>query len=336
MRLIGALLLLLISTTASLARPNIIVIMTDDQEDTGSTTYMPKTLSLIADEGITFKNSLVNLPLCAPSRASFLTGQAAHSHGIRANSPLDQGGWEAFKSKEENSLPVWLKAAGYKTALIGKYLNRYGQQSAYGAWLAWVGSWINVEFKGTTVGNPRDWVPPGWDLWYAFTGTRVRYYDYWINENGTILSFDHRPSDYSTDVLAERAVRFINDEGESQAPFFMAEKPSGPEVARTEPKAETPAPASPATVAVPIKKPEPRAEPKVKAPAKAEPAATKKRTTATAKRASPQTRRVVGTRPQTPANQGILSLFDNAFRPPAGKATKTAPSRPTTQSTTQR
>ncbi|HSA66032.1 MAG TPA: sulfatase-like hydrolase/transferase, partial [Methyloceanibacter sp.] len=215
MRLIGALLLLLISTAASLARPNIIVIMTDDQEDTGSTAYMPKTLSLIADEGITFKNSLVNLPLCAPSRASFLTGQAAHNHGIKANSPLDQGGWEAFKSREENSLPVWLKAAGYKTALIGKYLNRYGQQSVYGAWLAWFGSWINVEFKGTTVGNPRDWVPPGWDLWYAFTGTRVRYYDYWINENGTILSFDHRPSDYSTDVLAERAVRFINDEAES-------------------------------------------------------------------------------------------------------------------------
>jgi len=108
-----------------------------------------------------------------------------------------------------------------------------------------------------------------------------------------------------------------------------AEKPSGPEVARTEPKAETPAPASPATAAVPAKKPEPRAEPKVKAPAKAEPAAT-------AKRASPQTRRVVGTRPQTPANQGILSLFDNAFRPPAGNATKATPRRPPTQSTTQR
>jgi arylsulfatase A-like enzyme len=49
----------------------------------------------------------------------------------------------------------------------------------------------------------------------------VRYYDYWINENGNILSFDHRPSDYSTDVLAERAVRFINDEAASRAPFFM-------------------------------------------------------------------------------------------------------------------
>ena len=185
--------------------------MTDDQEDTGSMAYMPKTLSLIADEGVTFKNSLVNLPLCAPSRASFLTGQAAHSHGIRANSPLDQGGWEAFKSKEENALPVWLKAAGYKTALIGKYLNRYGQQSAYGAWLAWLGSWINVEFKGTTVGNPRDWVPPGWDLWYAFTGTRVRYYDYSINENGKILSFDHA-SKRLFDRRARRARRPLHQD----------------------------------------------------------------------------------------------------------------------------
>ena len=69
-------------------------------------------------------------------------------------------------------MPVWLQAAGYKTALIGKYLNRYGQQGIYGAWLGWFGSLINVEFKGPTIGNPRDWVPPGWNLWYAFSGTR--------------------------------------------------------------------------------------------------------------------------------------------------------------------
>jgi len=221
MRLLGALLLLFISATASLAAPNIVVVMTDDQEDTGSMAYTPKTLSLIAAHGVTFKNSFVNLPLCGPSRASFLTGQAAHNHGIRANSPLDAGGWEAFKSKEENSLPVWLQAAGYKTALVGKYLNRYGQQSTYGAWLAWAGGWLNIDFKGTTVGNPRDWVPPGWNLWYAFTGTRVRYYDYSINENGKILSFGHRPSDYSTDVLKERAVRFIQDQSASSDPLFL-------------------------------------------------------------------------------------------------------------------
>jgi arylsulfatase A-like enzyme len=207
--------------SASLAAPNIVVIMTDDQDDTGSMAYMPKTLSLIAEHGITFKNSFVNLPLCGPSRASFLTGQAAHNHGIRANSPLDAGGWEAFKRKEANSLPVWLQAAGYKTALVGKYLNRYGQQDLYGAWLGWFGSLINVEFKGTTIGNPRDWVPPGWNLWYAFSGTRPRYYDYSINDNGTMLSFGRAPGDYSTDVLSARAVRFIQDQAASPAPFFL-------------------------------------------------------------------------------------------------------------------
>ena len=138
MRLFCAFLLLIVSVSASLAKPNIVVVMTDDQDDTGSMAYMPQTLALIAKHGVTFKNSFVNLPLCGPSRASFFTGQAAHNHGIRANSPLDAGGWEAFKSKEGNSLPVWLQRAGYKTALVGKYLNRYGQQSIYGAWLAWL------------------------------------------------------------------------------------------------------------------------------------------------------------------------------------------------------
>lgn len=221
MRVLFAIVLLLISTIASLAAPNIVVIMTDDQDDTGSMAYMPKTLSLIAEHGLTFKNSFVNLPLCGPSRASFLTGQAAHNHGIRANSPLDAGGWETFKSKEANALPVWLQAAGYKTALIGKYLNRYGQQGLYGAWLGWFGSLINVEFKGPTIGNPRDWVPPGWNLWYAFSGTRPKYYDYSINDNGKVLSFGKAPGDYSTDVLRERAVRFIQDQSASQAPFFL-------------------------------------------------------------------------------------------------------------------
>lgn len=222
MRLFGlALLMLLASMTAALAAPNIVVIMTDDQEDTGSMAYMPKLQALLAEQGVTFKNSFVDLPLCAPSRASFLTGQASHNTGIKANSPLDKGGWEAFKDKEANALPVWLQNAGFKTALIGKYLNRYGQQSTFGAWLGWIGSILNIDFKRTDVGNPRDWVPPGWDLWYAFTGTGVRYYDYLINENGTILNFGDQPSDYSTDVLKDRAVRFIKDEAATTAPFFL-------------------------------------------------------------------------------------------------------------------
>ncbi len=221
MRLFAALVLLLASVTASEAAPNIVVIMTDDQEDTGSMAYMPKLHALLAEQGLTFTNSFVNLPLCAPSRASFLTGLSAHNTGIKANNPVDGGGWEAFKDKEANALPVWLDRAGYKTALFGKYVNRYGQQSSWGALLAWAGNLVNVEIKGATIGNPRDWVPPGWDLWYAFTGTRARYFDYDVNENGTILHFGHRADDYSTDVLKERASRFIADQASKPDPFFM-------------------------------------------------------------------------------------------------------------------
>ena len=66
MRLFAALVLLLVSVTASEAAPNVVVIMTDDQEDTGSMAYMPKLHALLTEQGLTFTNSFVNLPLCAP------------------------------------------------------------------------------------------------------------------------------------------------------------------------------------------------------------------------------------------------------------------------------
>jgi N-acetylglucosamine-6-sulfatase len=100
MRLPAALLLLLASTTAPQAAPNIVVFMTDDQEDTGSMAYMPKTHALLAEKGVTFTNSFVNLPLCAPSRASFLTGQGAHNTGIKANNPADGGAGEASRRRK--------------------------------------------------------------------------------------------------------------------------------------------------------------------------------------------------------------------------------------------
>jgi arylsulfatase A-like enzyme len=217
----AALLLLLASTSAPQAAPSIVVIMTDDQEDTGSMAYMPKTHALLAEKGVTFTNSFVNLPLCAPSRASFFTGQSAHNTGVKANNPVDGGGWGGFKDKEADALPVWLKKAGYRTALIGKYLNRYGQESTFGSLLSWAGSYLNINFTGPNIGNPEDWVPPGWDLWYAFTGSRARYYDYAINENESIKTFGSSAGDYSTDVLKARAVRFIKEQKGAADPFFM-------------------------------------------------------------------------------------------------------------------
>ncbi|MGH6826858.1 sulfatase family protein, partial [Methyloceanibacter sp.] len=129
------------------------------------------------------------------------------------------GGWETFKQEEANDLPVWLKAAGYTTALIGKYENGYGAGKL--PRLASAAYWSNALNGWFGLGTPdkQHWVPQGWDLWYAFT--KVRYYDYTINENGKLLDFGHAPADYSTDVLKDRAARFIKDQAGSAAPFFM-------------------------------------------------------------------------------------------------------------------
>ncbi|MCX6385624.1 MAG: sulfatase [Solirubrobacterales bacterium] len=114
------------STSQTKAKPNIIVIMTDDQraDDMGP---LPKTRALIGDTGVTFDASYVNYPLCCPSRATFLTGQYSHNNGVRFNfAPM--GGYTVFKN-QENTLPVWLKDAGYTTHLLGKYLNEYGEKN---------------------------------------------------------------------------------------------------------------------------------------------------------------------------------------------------------------
>jgi arylsulfatase A-like enzyme len=172
-----------------MAAPNIVVILTDDQEDTGSMAYLPNVQALAA-QGVTFKNSFVNFSLCSPSRSSFFTGEAAHNDGIKSNKPNKGGGWETFKQEEANDLPVWLKTAGYRTALIGKYENGYGAGKP--PRLASAAYWANALNGWFGIGTPdkQHWVPQGWDVWYAFT--KVRYYDYTINDNGKLLDFGRR------------------------------------------------------------------------------------------------------------------------------------------------
>ena len=66
-------------------------------------------------------------PLCCPSRASLLTGEYAHNHGVLGNTP-PEGGFEVFQELHGSSnLATWLHDAGYWTALVGKYFNGYGE-----------------------------------------------------------------------------------------------------------------------------------------------------------------------------------------------------------------
>ena len=176
-------------------RPNVVVIMTDDQT-VEAMRVMPQTRSLIGAQGMTFTNSVVTYALCCPSRATFLTGQYPHNHGVRSNDPPDGG---HPRLDHSSTLPVWLQEAGYVTGHIGKYLNGYG-----------------------TV-DPLE-LPPGWTEWYASTaGTEFNYFDFTLNENGTLVSYGSTPDQYQSDIYTAKALDFIERRASAAgtAPFFL-------------------------------------------------------------------------------------------------------------------
>ncbi|MDD2922190.1 MAG: sulfatase [Anaerolineales bacterium] len=177
--------------------PNIIIVLTDDM-DNSLTPYMENTNRLIAQEGATLTNYFVTASICCPSRASMLRGQYPHNTNVLENFP---GFREFFKKGEEaDTLAVWLQNAGYKTSLLGKYLNLY------------------------PIDAGRDHVPPGWTDWHAFLykkGDADFYVDYAMNENGEYVEYGHSAEDYSTDVIKRKSLEFINANAADKSPFFM-------------------------------------------------------------------------------------------------------------------
>jgi len=103
------------------SRPNILLIITDDQEKTSMRT-MKKTLGLFRNQGVSFNHGYVTTPLCCPARASMFSGLYAHNHGIITNNPKGQFG---TTYQWQNTFPAKLQEAGYDTALFGKYLNNW-------------------------------------------------------------------------------------------------------------------------------------------------------------------------------------------------------------------
>jgi N-acetylglucosamine-6-sulfatase len=183
---------------AASARPSFVVIMTDDQtyQDMAA---MPQTRHLIGDAGVTFTRSYVSYPLCCPSRATYLTGQYNHNNGVRSNSP-PSGGFEALDG--QHTLPVWMRAAGYDTSHIGKYLNGYGLRHAAV-------------------------VPPGWRDWHGtIDKSTYQMWGYKLFEDGaahTYGSFDFEdPALYQTDVLRDKALAFIDSHAADDVPYLLS------------------------------------------------------------------------------------------------------------------
>ncbi|MEK6271143.1 MAG: sulfatase [Actinomycetota bacterium] len=194
-----------VATTS--ARPNVVVIMTDDQ-DQASVKVMRTVQRALVARGVSFANSYATTPECCPSRVSFETGQYAHNHGVLTRHPPD-GGFQAFAAQPaliENALPAALHGAGYRTAYIGKYMNGYGIR----------------DYGGVRSPGIRRYVPPGWDRWYVpIDHTAYTMYGYRLNENGHPRSSGLARSDYQTDVYARLAQAFVREGANRRQPFFL-------------------------------------------------------------------------------------------------------------------
>ena len=197
--------------TKSDEKPNFVFILTDDLDRNLAfdASRFPKLDSLLVERGTTFSNAFVTDSLCCPSRSSILRGQYVHNHDVRSNRP-PLGGFEKFHGNgdEKSTVATWLHDAGYRTGLLGKYLNGYPN------------------------GVEPTFVPPGWDVWASATGNGgYSGYNYRLNENGSVVRYGSSPDDYMTDVLSRKSGEFIQQTGNK--PFFLYVAPFVPHLPAT-------------------------------------------------------------------------------------------------------
>ncbi len=181
--------------------PNIVMILSDDQDDVDSLGVMPNVRRLLQDQGVRFTNSCTSFPLCSPSRAALLSGQYGHNNGVLNNNATN-------RFHEDEALPVWLQRAGYETAHIGKYLNSYNRADPLRT-------------------------PPGWTEWYGSVDpSTYKMWGYTLNENGALKTYGQAdvedPDLYQTDVFAGKAVDYIGRKAAGEKPFFLSFAPLAP------------------------------------------------------------------------------------------------------------
>ncbi len=185
------------------ARPNVIVVLTDDQ--TVAELYelgaMPKTLKQLAAPGTTFTNSIVSSPLCCPSRAGFLTGQYPHNSGVLDNEP----GYAALNDKD-STIYSWLQAAGYRTGHAGRFLLNYDREPPQG------------QYYETGAGYA---APPGIEDWFGYVGSQTQYLGANFSDNGAPVVAGTGQTGYSTRVINRAALDFVRDAQADPRPFFL-------------------------------------------------------------------------------------------------------------------
>lgn len=190
-------------------RPNIVFIITDDQDlHMNSLDYLPYVKKHLRDQGTLYRRHFCTTAVCCPSRVSLWTGKQAHNTNVTDVNP-PHGGYPKFVSQglNANYLPVWLQNAGYDTYYTGKLFNahtveNYNSPKANG--------WTHSDF-----------------LLDPFT------YQYL---NASYQRDDEPPvsyeGQYTVDVLADKAFGFLEDAAASLksdgTPFFLGIAPVAP------------------------------------------------------------------------------------------------------------
>jgi N-acetylglucosamine-6-sulfatase len=175
-------------------KPNIVFVLVDDLrwDDLGCTDnpfVESPNIDRIGREGATFRNAFATTPICSPSRASILTSQYAHTHGIIDNAE------RSAASHRLKTFPQQLQQAGYETAYVGKW--HMGNDSSR---------------------------RPGFDSWYCLEGQGTSF-DPVVNDDGREV----HAKGYVTDILNQRAVDFVRQEHAKPYMLFLSHKAIHPE-----------------------------------------------------------------------------------------------------------
>jgi len=190
-------------TTEPPDRPNIVLFVTDDMRE-DDLAYAPYIRRFFA-QGLHFRNSFSNNPMCCPARASILTGRYSHNHHVLDVKPP----WGFGSFDDRYTVATALQGAGYQTALVGKYLNLYGQQRSL--------------VTGKDSGH---YVPAGWTQWFGtlddnhfgVPGGTYHYFDTTWNANGHIR---RNKGVYSTDLIVGQSRRLVTKFAAAPDPFFL-------------------------------------------------------------------------------------------------------------------
>ena len=169
---------------AASPRPNIVFILTDDLSWNLITPQITPHIYQLEHQGETFTNYYVADSLCCPSRATIFTGLFPHDTNVTTNDP-PYGGYTKFLSQglTKRTFAVALQKSGYKTSMLGKYLNGYGDEG---------GGVLIPQGRKDDMTKANAPIPPGWSDWHVSNNTGYNEFNYYLNDNGKFNSLSVR------------------------------------------------------------------------------------------------------------------------------------------------